>query len=76
MTRILSALIGYIFGNFLFGFLYGKIHNKDIRKMGSGNVGTTNTVRTMGVLPGLITLICDMCKVILAYFVSGIVFSH
>ena len=76
MTRILSALIGYVFGNFLFGFLYGKIHNKDIRKMGSGNVGTTNTVRTMGVLPGLITLICDMCKVILAYFVSGIIFSH
>lgn len=75
MYRILAVLIGYVFGNFLFGFLYGKMHHKDIRTLGSGNVGTTNTVRTMGVLPGVITLFCDCIKVVVAYFVCGLIFS-
>ena len=75
MYRLLAILIGYVFGNFLFGFLYGKMHNKDIRTLGSGNVGTTNTVRTMGVLPGALTLFFDCIKVVVAYFVCGIIFS-
>ena len=48
MERIVCLVIGYIFGLFQTGYLYGKAHHVDIRKQGSGNAGTTNALRTMG----------------------------
>lgn len=44
-----------------------KIMGTDIRKMGSGNAGTTNTLRTMGKKWGTIVFILDVLKVIVAY---------
>ena len=46
--RVISVGIGYLCGMFLSGFLYGKKENVDLRKVGSGNVGTTNTMRNLG----------------------------
>jgi glycerol-3-phosphate acyltransferase PlsY len=76
MFRLPAFMIGYLFGNILFGYLYGKAHDKDIRTLGSGNVGTTNTVRTLGVKPGVLTLLSDCLKVVLAYFVVGLIFEN
>ena len=42
MERIVCILIGYIFGLFQTGYLYGRMNHVDIRKMGSGNAGSTN----------------------------------
>lgn len=75
MYRLFSALIGYLFGNFLFGYFYCKLHNVDIRTKGSGNVGATNTVRVMGVLPGILTLLSDCFKVCLAALASYLIFT-
>ena len=47
--RLISLLIGYIFGLFQTGYIYGKLRKIDIRKHGSGNAGTTNTLRTFGI---------------------------
>jgi glycerol-3-phosphate acyltransferase PlsY len=54
-ARLIALLVGYLFGNFQTGYLYGKSKGIDIRKHGSGNAGTTNTLRTLGVKAGLIT---------------------
>ncbi|NLC51904.1 MAG: glycerol-3-phosphate acyltransferase, partial [Firmicutes bacterium] len=41
---------------------------KDISRLGSGNVGAVNTLRQVGILPGLLTLILDVGKGALAVF--------
>ena len=60
---ILAAVIGYLLGCIPSGVLIGKIFGvKDIRKVGSGNSGTTNVLRTLGWLPSVLTLVCDCLK--------------
>ena len=68
--RVLALAIGYAFGVFQTGFLYGKAHGVDIRKCGSGNTGATNTLRTFGWRGGLITFVGDCMKTILAIVVA------
>lgn len=62
MIRIVCLLIGYVFGLFQTAFIYGKMHGIDIRKHGSGNAGTTNTLRVLGTKAGIIVLIGDILK--------------
>ena len=56
-------------------FIYGKLHGIDIREHGSGNAGTTNTLRVLGTKAGLIVLAGDIIKCILAIVISGAVFG-
>ena len=62
-------LIGFIFGLFQTGYFYGKTQGVDIRKMGSGNAGSTNALRTMGIKAGMITLLGDCFKCVIAVLV-------
>ncbi len=64
--RIICLLIGYVFGLFQTAYFYGKAHGIDIRKHGSGNSGTTNALRVLGTKAGLIVLLGDCLKCILA----------
>ena len=66
--RIVALLIGYCFGMVLMGYLIGKSKNIDLTKVGSGNVGSTNTMRNLGVPAGLITLLWDCFKCVVACF--------
>ena len=53
-------------GSIPFGFLFTKIFlNKDIRKIGSGNIGATNALRTGNKIIGISTLFFDILKAIL-----------
>lgn len=63
---IICLIIGYIFGCFQTGYFYGRLHGIDIRNYGSGNVGTTNTLRTLGKKAGYITYLGDALKAIFA----------
>lgn len=63
---IVCLVIGYVFGCFQTGYFYGRLHGIDIRKYGSGNVGTTNTLRTLGKKAGYITYLGDALKAIFA----------
>ena len=47
--RLIALAIGYAFGLILSGYLFGKKNDVDIRKQGSGNIGTTNTMRILGI---------------------------
>ena len=55
----LCLLIGYFFGCFQTGYIYGRCHGIDIRNYGSGNAGTTNTLRVLGKKAGYITYLGD-----------------
>lgn len=68
--RLFSLIIGYAFGNVTFGYLIGKIKHIDIRKKGSGNIGTTNTLRILGPAAGAFTLIFDCLKAVIAAYLS------
>ena len=59
----LCAVIAYLLGNFTTGVYVTKwFSNLDIRKVGSGNPGTTNVLRTLGWLPSALTLLGDVLK--------------
>lgn len=75
MERIVCIVIGYIFGLFQTAFIYGKLHGIDIRQHGSGNAGTTNTLRVLGTKAGLIVLAGDIIKCILAIVICGALFA-
>ena len=66
VQRLICLVIGYAFGLFQTGYIYGKLHGIDIRKEGSGNAGTTNALRVLGKKAGIITYIGDMVKAVLA----------
>lgn len=75
-SKILCILIGYVVGLFQTGYIYGKIHNVDIRQHGSGNAGTTNTLRTLGVKAGAITFAGDCGKAIVAILIAWLIFHN
>ncbi|MDD6491118.1 MAG: glycerol-3-phosphate 1-O-acyltransferase PlsY [Firmicutes bacterium] len=75
MERLICVAIGYLFGLFQTAFIYGKMHGIDIREHGSGNAGTTNTLRVLGTKAGLIVLAGDILKCILAIVICGAIFS-
>lgn len=66
MIRLICILIGYVFGLFQTGYLYGRIRGIDIREHGSGNAGTTNALRTLGKKAGALTFLGDCFKCVLA----------
>jgi len=72
--RILALLIGYLLGNFQTAFIYGKLHGIDIREHGSGNAGTTNTLRVLGTKAGLIVFAGDLLKAVLAIVITKLIF--
>ena len=74
VTRVLSLLIGYICGHFITGYFLAKREHIDLQHEGSGNVGSTNTMRTMGVKKGLIAFAGDMGKVFAAGIISWLLF--
>ena len=75
MERLYCILIGYVFGLFQTAFIYGKLHGIDIRNYGSGNAGTTNTLRVFGTKAGLLVLFGDIIKTILAVVLCGALFG-
>ena len=68
MIYIVFAIIAaYLLGSVPTGYIFGRIvKNVDIREHGSGNVGATNVFRTVGKVPGLMVLVLDFMKGLLA----------
>ena len=68
---ILTAIIAYAIGSINFSVLISrKMAGFDVREKGSGNAGTTNMLRAIGVKAAIITLICDIFKGIIAVLVA------
>ncbi len=66
MEYLIVGIISYLMGSIPYGFLLTKIFlKKDIREIGSGNIGATNALRTGNKLIGYTTLILDIAKAII-----------
>ena len=66
MEYLIIALGSYLLGSIPFGFILTKVFlNKDIRSIGSGNIGATNALRTGNKTLGYATLVLDISKAIL-----------
>ncbi len=56
-------LLSYLLGSIPTGLWLGKAWKGiDVRQHGSGNLGATNVFRTLGIVPGVITLLLDIAK--------------
>ena len=75
MIRLLCLAIGYVCGLFQTSYIYGRLNGIDIRDHGSGNAGTTNMLRTLGLKAGLITFAGDCLKCILAVALARALFG-
>lgn len=75
ILRLVALAIGYVFGIFQTGYIYGKLHGVDIRTQGSGNTGTTNTLRILGKKAGLIAFIGDCLKAIIPILIVKFAFA-
>lgn len=72
---IITLIIAYLLGNISPSIILGKKYGIDIKSEGSGNAGTTNALRVLGKKVGIITLVVDILKgvlaVILGRYVGG-----
>lgn len=59
---LLVIVISYLFGNVTFARIIAKCKHKDITKLGSGNPGSTNTLRNFGLKLGILNLVLDLLK--------------
>tara|TARA_B100001029_G_scaffold168431_1_gene162489 strand:- start:27 stop:608 length:582 start_codon:yes stop_codon:yes gene_type:complete len=73
---ITVTLYSYLLGSIPFGLILTKIIlKKDIRKVGSGNIGTTNVLRTGNKFLGIATLVLDLLKGFVAVYFTLIYFE-
>ena len=73
----LILFLSYLIGSIPFGFLLTKIFlEKDIRKIGSGNIGATNALRTGNKLIGYSTLALDIGKAVILLLIIKFYFSE
>ena len=72
-ARVIALGIGYLFGLFQTGYLYGKSQGIDIRNEGSGNAGTTNSLRVLGIKAGFWNCMpaSELCSDIIFRFTSS-----
>jgi glycerol-3-phosphate acyltransferase PlsY len=69
---ILSAILAYLIGGIPFGYWFVRLRSgRDIRTMGSGNIGATNVQRTQGMKAGFVVLLLDILKGFLAVLLAA-----
>ncbi len=62
MKLLLLMIIAFVIGSIPFGVIIAKLKGVDLKKVGSGNIGATNVLRTMGKGPAILTLAGDLLK--------------
>lgn len=66
---IFQYILSYLIGTFPSGVLIARCYGINLSATGSGNIGATNVARTLGKMPGILTLLLDASKGILAVLV-------
>ncbi len=72
MFRLICLIGGYFIGCFQTAHFVSKFLGVDLKKKGSGNLGTTNATRVMGKKAGIVVLAGDFFKTVIAFMI----FSH
>ena len=71
---VILALGSYLFGNINWALIISKIKKTDIRNLGSGNPGTLNMSRNLGLKAGLLTFFLDIMKGVVPTLIAFFVF--
>lgn len=76
VAAVLLGIGGYLLGAVPFGVLVGRwTKGVDIRRHGSGNIGTTNAYRVLGARAGTVVLVCDIAKGAVPAVLAGQLFA-
>ena len=75
ILKAICIVIGYFIGCIQSAFIVGKFMHVDLRKHGSGNLGSTNALRVLGKKAGLITFISDIMKSVISYVICRLIFG-
>lgn len=77
MNIAVSVVLGYLFGSIPAGLLVGRLAGfRDVREYGSGKIGFTNALRTLGIHWALLVIIIDVAKGSAAVLVGRFVFDE
>ena len=69
----LLIILGYLFGSIPWALIIGKVfYKKDVREYGSHNLGGSNAIRTLGIVPGICVIILDSCKALFFTFLVSL----
>lgn len=72
--NILLIILGYLFGSISFGLIISKLfYKKDLRDYGSGNLGGTNAARVLGLHVGILVILLDGLKTLLAMYITNLI---
>jgi glycerol-3-phosphate acyltransferase PlsY len=63
---LLATILSYLLGSIPFGVIVAKFCKVDIQNVGSGNIGATNVLRTLGPVAGGVVFVLDLLKGTLA----------
>ncbi|MBR1731916.1 MAG: glycerol-3-phosphate 1-O-acyltransferase PlsY [Ruminococcus sp.] len=75
---LISVVLAYLLGSVNTAVIVTRIFTKgkeDIREMGSGNAGFTNVLRSVGKVPAILTIVCDLLKSVIAVLIGGWLFA-
>ncbi len=76
LFAVLLFVAAFLLGSIPFGLIISKVfYHTDIRQHGSGNIGTTNAIRTMGKVGGYAVFVLDFAKGLLSGLLAWI-FAH
>lgn len=77
LTGIITVIGAYLIGSISFAVIFSKLFSKeDVRSKGSGNAGTTNVMRSVGLVPGILTFVCDALKGFAACKAGELIFEY
>ena len=76
LIHILAAVLAYLMGSINPSLIQAKLAGVDIRHEGSGNPGTTNTLRVLGKKAAAITLCVDIFKGVIAVVLAGVLLGQ
>ena len=77
LDLIIVAVYSYLLGSIPFGLVLTKIfQDKDIRNIGSGNIGATNVLRTGNKFLGYLTLFLDVVKAVMPLLIIKLSLIH
>ena len=76
MFRLICLVIGYCIGCIETAYVVGKLWRVDLRKHGSGNLGTTNALRVLGKKAGTMVFIGDILKSVIAFLICRAIFRE
>jgi len=72
MNLVIALIAAYLIGGIPFGFLIVRLTTgRDVRSLGSGNIGATNVLRTTGRAVAIVTLLLDIAKGFVAVWLAN-----